>query len=355
MFILKIETTPFFDKITEVLNDELPFVAYRYPETNQVKGYFQKNNDLQYTNDFSESGFVFAPFDDVEASILFPLTDSVFYTTTFSDIDITDVSKQLELQLHLENSRDTHINLVQKGVDFIKATDTKKVVLSRKEIINYPKIDIIEIFKKLLINYERAMVYVWFHPKVGLWMGATPETLLKVQEGFFKTMSLAGTQVYKGSLDIVWQQKEKQEQQFVTDYIVEKLDDDVIVSKPKTIKAGSLVHLCTDISGKLSQEFTLKQLIKLLHPTPAVCGLPKDKSKTFILENEGYDREYYTGFLGELNIENTSNLFVNLRCMQVLNNTIEIYIGGGITVDSNPEKEWEETVAKSKVMLTVLG
>ena len=91
-----------------------------------------------------------------------------------------------------------------------------------------------------------------------------------------------------------------------------------------------------------------------VHPTPAVCGLPKNEAKVFILENEGYDREFYTGFFGELNLKGSSNLFVNLRCMQVLKNQLALYIGGGITIDSIPEKEWEETIAKSEVMLKVL-
>ena len=351
---MKIETNPFFNKITEALKDELPFVAYRHPETDTVKGIFQKNDDLHYMSDFSESGFVFAPFDDNKPSILFPLTASAIFETNFSDVYTMDGDKHLQWSVS-EDSKTTHINLVQKGIDLLKTTDTKKVVLSRKKIIEYPDLNVIETFKKLLINYTNAMVYVWFHPKVGLWMGASPEILLKVQNNLFKTMALAGTQTYQGSLEVVWQQKEKQEQQFVTDYIVEKLHKDIIVSDAKTVKAGSLIHLCTSISGKLSEEFTLFKLINLLHPTPAVCGLPKDEAKTFILKNEGYDREFYTGFLGELNIDRTSNLFVNLRCMQVLSKELALYIGGGITRDSNPQKEWEETVAKSKVMLKVLG
>ncbi len=351
---MKIETISFFDKITEALKAELPFVAYRHPETDKVKGYFQKNNDLHYTNDFSESGFVFAPFDDAKPTVFFPLTESTTLKTNFSSVYTNFEEKNHQRSLS-EAPKEAHINLVQKGINFLNTSDVKKVVLSRKEIIEYPDFNVVEIFKKLLINYTNAMVYVWFHPKIGLWLGATPETLLKVQDDSFKTMSLAGTQTYQGSLEIVWQQKEKQEQQFVTDFFVEKLNDDITVSAPHTIKAGSLVHLCTDISGKLSQELTLYKLLRLLHPTPAVCGLPMNESKVFILENEGYDREFYTGFLGELNIDNSSNLFVNLRCMQVLQKQLAIYIGGGITIDSNPKNEWEETVAKSKVMLKVLN
>jgi len=350
---LKIETNSFFDKITEALNAELPFVAYRHPETNTVKGIFQKSTDLYRTKNYVESGFLFAPFDDVNSAVLFPLAESAMYTTILFDIDVKNTCEQLELEAI--NAERRHIDLVQKGIDFLKTAGVEKVVLSRKEIIDRSSFNVVEIFKKLLLNYTNAMVYVWFHPKVGLWMGASPETLLKVQDNLFKTMALAGTQSYQGSLDVVWQQKEIQEQQFVTDYIVEKLDKDVTVSDVKTIKAGSLLHLCTTISGKLSREFTLFKLINLLHPTPAVCGLPKDEAKRFILENEGYDREFYTGFFGELNIDNSSNLFVNLRCMQVLSKQLALYIGGGITSGSIPQKEWEETVAKSKVILKVLS
>jgi isochorismate synthase len=351
---LKIETKSFFDKIAEALKAELPFVAYRHPETDSLKGHFQKNDNLYYTKDLSESGFVFASFDDAKPAVFFPFTESATFKTNFSDT-YTIVEEKTHQWSLSEAFKENHINLVKKGIDFLNTSNAKKVVLSRKEIIDYPDLNVVETFKKLLKNYTNAMVYVWFHPKVGLWLGATPETLLKVKNNSFKTMALAGTQAYQGSLEVVWQQKEKQEQQFVTDYIVEKLNNNIIVSRPHTIKAGSLVHLCTDISGELSEEFTLNRLIKLLHPTPAVCGLPMKESKVFILENEGYDREFYTGFLGELNIDYTSNLFVNLRCMQLLQNELAIYIGGGITVDSNPLREWEETVAKSKVMLKVLG
>jgi len=96
-----------------------------------------------------------------------------------------------------------------------------------------------------------------------------------------------------------------------------------------------------------------------LHPTPAVCGLPKNEAKSFILENENYDRKYYTGFLGELNSDvngiNTSSLYVNLRCMEIAKDEAIIYVGGGITKDSIPEKEWEETVRKTATMKKVLS
>ena len=355
---MQIEENSFFNKITEALKDKQPFTAYNNPNSLEVKGYFQKSNDLYYSKNFTDSGFIFAPFDDDNRSILFPLSESETYTTVINDISLSNAKSKYEFILKSKNKRNTHLELVKKGIQYLEVTGTKKVVLSRKEEIYFEHFNVLETFKKLLINYTNAMVYLWYHPKIGLWLGATPETLLKVDNNTFSTMALAGTQLYSGSLDVFWPNKEKQEQQFVTDFLINELSNTSIiidVSKPLTVKAGNLVHLCTKIEGRLSEQFSLYELIKLLHPTPAVCGLPKAEAKLFILENEGYDREFYTGFFGELNVNKTSSLYVNLRCMQVLKNQLTLYIGGGITIDSNPEKEWEETLAKSEVMFRVLA
>jgi len=355
---LKVEQKSFFNKITKALQDKQPFTAYNQPNSLEVRGYFQKSKDLYYSKNFTESGFVFAPFDDANKCILFPLRESETYITDIKDISLSNVNLKYELTSKSKNKRAAHLELVKKGIEYLEVTGTKKVVLSRKEEFNFEHFNVLETFKKLLINYTNAMVYLWYHPKVGLWLGATPETLLKVENNTFSTMALAGTQLYSGSLDVFWPDKEKQEQQFVTDFIIKELSKTstiMDVSKPLTVKAGNLVHLCTKIKGSLSQQFSLNELIKLLHPTPAVCGLPKAEAKLFILDNEDYDREFYTGFFGELNVNKTSSLFVNLRCMQVLKNQLTLYIGGGITISSDPEMEWEETLAKSEVLLKVLA
>ena len=171
-------------------------------------------------------------------------------------------------------------------------------------------------------------------------------------------MALAGTQKWNDSENVIWHQKEQDEQQFVTDFIVNELHnkiDNLEITKPYTVKAGKLLHLKTDISGILKQDTNLKNIIQILHPTPAVCGFPKEVAKQFIIENENYNRQFYAGFLGELNKdfdtnENKTDLFVNLRCMKIENNTINFYAGGGITKDSIPEKEWEETVNNTNTM-----
>jgi len=162
---------------------------------------------------------------------------------------------------------------------------------------------------------------------------------------------------FSNSKEVVWGTKEKEEQQFVVDSILEEFNQitkNITIGDTVTQKAGDLLHLKTPISGELNSAKGLNSLIDLLHPTPAVCGLPKQKAKEFILKNEDYDRKYYTGFLGEVKPKGNSQLFVNLRCMELNENQVSIYIGGGITAHSKPLKEWEETISKSEVMKRIL-
>jgi len=193
-------------------------------------------------------------------------------------------------------------------------------------------------------------------------MGAFSEQFLKTENNILSTAALAGTQKLNGHNDVIWQHKEKEEQEIVSTFIVDhlsKIVSDLNYSLPYTIKAGNLAHIRTDISGILNEQHHLKEIISILHPTPAVCGYPKDIAKQFILENESYDREFYAGFLGELNYplgdhSKITDLFVNLRCMKIQDNKAFLFMGGGITKDSIPEKEWLETVNKSMTMKKIL-
>jgi isochorismate synthase len=346
----------FFESLEQQYKGNLPFVAYKKPDVNSIKAMLQKNSEFFKTSNFSESGFVFAPFNDKEDAVLIPFNKSVLFS--IEDVISSPVEKSHNLIGELsKQEKQNHINLVQKGIEAIKANQFQKIVLSRKERISVSTTNPISIFKRLLRTYFSAFVYCWFHPKVGLWLGATPETLLKVEGNRFNTMALAGTQQYKGNLDVYWNDKEKKEQQIVADYIVNNLKeliDDLSVSELETIKAGSLLHLQTNITGTLNLKTSnLESTLGVLHPTPAVCGFPKEVAKEFILNNENYNREFYTGFLGELNADK-SELFVNLRCMQLKNNEAVLYVGGGITKDSIPENEWQETLNKAKIIKRVL-
>ncbi len=378
-------STDFFDKARLHLHDNLPFVLYRKPllepQAKQVvKSLFQKTNSLYSSTNFTESGFVMAPFDlDWRTPIVFPTDKSEQLQTVFSTETICIDSKQTVKSVHDTQAHQHHLDLVQKGINAITSGVLQKVVLSRSES-QVLTADIITTYQRLLKQYPTAFVYCWFHPQIGLWLGATPETLVKINGNTLKTMALAGT---KSALEFPdqpeWSPKELREQQFVTDYIANNIKDFVShlnISPVQNSRAGKLWHLKSAISGRLNTKEDLKPLLLRLHPTPAVAGTPKEKAIDFIKTNEGYNREFYSGFLGELNVKTkqirrsnnrrsieqqsylrataSTDLFVNLRCMKIAENKAKLFVGGGIVADSQPESEWRETVNKSHTMRDIL-
>jgi isochorismate synthase len=357
---LQTEIISFFNKVTAIYKAQKPFVVYRKPNEELVSLIVQNNTKLNELEDYNQQGFVFIPFYDNGSKVLFPAKECSTFQTKITQYDTLLIKNgvvKITNDNNFNKSKEVHINLVEKALKFIKEGKAQKIVLSRKEIIEFSHFNMVNTYKKMLKNYINAFVYVWFHPQVGLWMGATPERLLNIKNNHFKTMALAGTQPFVNTTDVVWNDKELQEQQFVTDFIINSIKCNVDIKEingPYTTKAGSLLHLRTDISGELIHLNMLEDLVTSLHPTPAVCGLPKNTAQQFILENESYLRTYYSGFLGELNMYNSSQLFVNLRCMQIINNCAEIFVGGGITNESVPEKEFEETVSKSQIMKNIL-
>lgn len=336
-----------FEEIQTLLLQQNPFVCYVKPNETVWNLLAQQNNELiEFSN---QAGFIIMPFHEGKKVVI------TFEGNSYSQGNLENLEKKPTDNFTYEsNQKETFEDLVFKGVSAIQQGEFDKVVLSRKIVLK-DQISIIETFQNLISTYPTAFRYLFFHPKIGLWMGATPEQLVKINQNQFETVALAGTQLY--SENVIWATKEIEEQQFVTDYIVTKVKDKVnslIISDAKTVKAGNLAHLKSFISGELTADFQANDLMNSLHPTPAVCGLPKEKAIDFILKNEGYNRKYYAGFLGEYNKDNQTDLFVNLRCLEVENDVVNIYVGCGITKDSNPEKEFIETENKSMTMRNVL-
>jgi len=341
-------------KVENHLARNLPFVIYRKPHEDEVTAIFQKDAELNHVTDFSETGFVFAPFNSDIPSILLQPHEVLRYTHQIEETKMVDGKVVFKTDT---GAKEFHINLVKEGIKEIARGAYKKVVLSRKLLVSCTT-DPLKIFQNLLRYNAPAFCYLWYHPKVGMWLGATPEILLCKEQHEFTSMSLAGTLKYKEGQAPDWGEKELEEQALVTHYIVDVLDgliDNLGTSQKMSVRAGNLWHLRTKISGTI-RDGELKNVVRALHPTPAVCGIPMSATRSFIKDNEGYNREFYTGFLGELNFgeRHSSHLYVNLRCMQLRDKNALIYVGGGVTKDSDPELEWEETVAKSATMMNAL-
>ena len=336
-----------FEEIQVLVSQQKPFVCYVKPNESVWNLLIQQTDEI--TAFSNQAGFVFVPFHG-ENQVVIPFEGNSFSQGTVETFEhITAPNCTFE-----NNDNEDFQKLVSQGIEAIQKNEFDKVVLSRKIVLK-KQISIVATFQNLIATYPSAFRYLFFHPRIGLWMGATPEQLVKINQNEFETVALAGTQLY--SENVIWTTKEIEEQQFVTDYITTKVKNKVkqlIVTDVETVNAGNLIHLKSYIRGNLTSDFQANDLIQTLHPTPAVCGLPKERAIDFILKNEGYDRKYYAGFLGEYNKENLTDLFVNLRCLEVDDDVVNIYVGCGITKDSIPEKEFIETENKSMTMRNVL-
>lgn len=348
-----------FESLEKQYAENLPFVIYKKANSTKAIGIFQENNHIYPVHTFEESGFVFAPFHKGQRFYI-PL-DKSFVKDLELDFS-KDIGQNKNNAILHDQGQLNFENLVESCVDAIKKAEFLKVVPSRRQSVQTKVGSLSELFKRLYKAYPTAFCSLMYHPEIGLWCGATPESLLSIDNCTLHTMSLAGTQVNLGQKEVVWPEKEKQEQQFVTDFIIEALrpfSNDVQSSMPYTRNAARVMHICTDIEAKLKEK-DLKAIVEALHPTPAVCGLPKKPALDFLLNKEGYDREYYAGYLGELNVDFyqkqvTTDLYVNLRCMSIKENTVNLYIGCGVTKDSNPTLEFLETVNKSSTMKKILN
>lgn len=344
-------SSSFFNILNEQLKQKNAFALYCLPNSNTINAVLQESADSYFVNTYTEKGFVMAPFNNASKTILIK-------SNTALSCPKSELKKQLPQTPILLQNKQRHLQLVQKGINAINNGTLAKVVLSRKAVTTTTT-NPFEIYANVVLTYNNAFCYMVYHPNSQVWIGASPEQFLKISKNILQTNALAGTLPVIDHKPPLWTNKEIEEQAMVTNYIVTQLHNGGVPtkrSKTTSIKAGKLWHLNTSIKANIENHVSIHKIINTLHPTPAVCGLPVQKAKEFISNNEGYNREFYTGFLGLLNVDsqNLANLFVNLRCLKIVDNQINIYVGGGITASSDPQAEWLETVNKSKTMLDVL-
>lgn len=386
------ETEYFSFFIDYAVKQNFSVALWRLPNDSKTQLVISKKPEvLKYTDTLEglSSGFIIAPFE-AAANRMYLKAD---YSFSFSNGQLNEAATSLEIlsnvwltdlvgsnseqrtkpQIHYNTASsasttdmDFFLRLVRTGVHEIEQGSFEKVVLSRTldvELSN--SFDISVAFQKLCTLYSNALISFVSIPERGSWLGASPELLVSVEEGrTFKTTALAGTQPFTEGMNlrnVAWTQKDIEEQALVERYIISCFKKirlrEYEEHGPRTVVAGNLMHLKSDFTvDMLATNFPQlgSVMLQLLHPTSAVCGVPLDTSLEFIRKLEGYDRQLYTGYLGPVNFNNRIDIFVNLRCLQLLPQKAILYAGAGITQDSIPEKEWEETELKLNTLLKVV-
>ncbi len=233
-----------------------------------------------------------------------------------------------------------------------------KLVLSRSVCAEYGG-NPLDAFVRACYAYPRTMVYLCYTEETGFWIGSTPEILVAGAKSHYRTVALAGTMTQEGE----WSEKNKTEQSIVADYVrkvITPLSRVVEEAGPYTSRAGNLYHLKTEFHFTPLPAVTVYDFIRQLHPTPAVCGLPKREAHAYIVANEGHDRQYYAGVVGMLDVHGETNLYVNLRCCKLQKEgdgtyQCTLYAGGGILPESTVESELQETEEKLKTICLALS
>ena len=304
-------------------------------------------------------GFVVAPFAISEETPLLLISPEVVehYAHPADIHELPEMSSLAALDYTHEGDErsDYHIDFANFHARLRKG-EFQKLVLSRSIAVKRDDDEtVLSLFQKACACYPRMMIALTYTPQSGLWLAATPEILLGGEEGSWQTMALAGTMKYEETQR--WSDKNIQEQRYVATYIIRQLErftSQYTEEGPRTTRAGHLAHLRSDFRFSLSSDTLLGDVLQALHPTPAVCGLPKEDAYRFILHQEHHQRRYYSGFMGPLQLSlsaaEATHLFVNLRCMQIFSDGYRLYAGGGLLPDSVEEMEWQETETKLDTM-----
>ncbi|MCX7985744.1 MAG: chorismate-binding protein [Bacteroidales bacterium] len=360
----------------ECMKKKVSMACYRLPFSTQIHFIIQTQPNPYKVSTYEDlnyaSGFIACPFDIFSQFQAYLIKPDLYFTD--SSCSTEKIAKALKVlqddaefcssegKKEISTSKDEFIEQIRKVQSFVNTNFVQKVVLSRISIEsrNHDR-PLDEIFNDLCTLYPEAFVYFFKIPELGCWMGATPEPFLVLNDEFGIIESIAGTQLIKDQIadNMVWGKKEIEEQEIVTRFIEQNLQELEISSfrkeGPVTTQAGRLAHLRTKfIFSKQQIQRQIGRFIATFHPTPSVGGYPRKEALELIGSIEKHHREFYTGLVGPLNVDNHTAVYTNIRCMQIFDDAFWLYLGAGITKDSIPELEWEETNLKKTTILAAL-
>ncbi len=362
--------------LDRLVQSTFSFAIYRLPWTEECHFVLQVSDEVERLENIralnGKKGFVLVPFRQSETHPLVLIRPDAI-ATGWADIEVVLAatgcaadnllpdfpSNKPILSLPDEEGKRLYADVFGRFIVPLREKRFRKLVLSRASTRYVgERFSPFETFLRACNNYPRMLIYLCHTPVSGTWMGSTPEILLSGHGEDWHTVALAGTLPMRDeAMPTEWDRKNREEQECVADYlraVTRTFGSQPTETGPYTARAGQLAHLKTDFRFRMKHPDRLGDLLHELHPTPAVCGLPKEDAFRFISEYEGYDRAYYSGFIGWLDPDGQTDLYVNLRCMEVKTHEVTLYAGGGLLSSSEMEAEWEETDEKMQTMERII-
>ncbi|MDR2974258.1 MAG: chorismate-binding protein [Propionibacteriaceae bacterium] len=255
--------------------------------------------------------------------------------------------------------REHWLAAVAAAVAHITDGQLEKVVLARDEVAEAATpIDVSTVLTQLAQVYPQT----WTFYVKGL-VGASPELLVRQDRGLITSRVLAGT--IAGEADdaalaqaLSSSSKDLAEHEYAVASVAAGLRPHVtslhVPEVPFVLRLPNVMHLASDITGAAKPGATVVGLATAIHPSAAVCGTPTQAARRVIAELEHMDRGRYAGPVGWVNASGDGEIALALRCGQITDQTVRLFAGCGIVAGSDPEAEWNETVAKLRPMKQAL-
>ena len=341
---------------------EASYALFRLPHARTFTRLVQRSGKPRTFQELTEvpssGGYLIVPFTVTTSSPIVLIepdfaTEEEIPALRNSHTEIAASDSELRREHYAGSFAQVHGSILDGQVD--------KVVLSRRLHLQFPQeqADAESLFLKACLYCPNSMVTLWHTPHTGTWLVASPEPLLEYAHHTWGTVALAGTMPLAAEPEhTAWTDKNVEEQAIVARFIRSQLDEvatSIQQSATYTLPTGQLQHLCTDFRFSLQEETDVLQLLRRLHPTPAVCGQPREAARQIILSAEDAPRRYYAGFSGPFLWQGMTHLFVSLRCMEFSVHEALLYAGGGVMPDSVEQEEWDETCRKMQPMLQLFG
>ncbi len=256
---------------------------------------------------------------------------------------------------------------VDQLLDQIRAAEVSKVVLSRYvrySLSDHPSPAVLT--DRLAAKFSGCYIFA-LKKGDSLFFGASPEKLATLHGGRIEADALAGS-IPRGKdpeqdevlgNELLSSEKNLAEQQAVVDFIAHSFEgftcDLDYSERPVLRKLPNIQHLWTPISGQLCEGSSVLQILKQIHPTPAICGVPWKRARKRIIAIEGYKRGLYTGLLGWFGPGREGDFAVSIRSALVRDKTLWAFAGCGIVRGSDPEGEYRESELKLQPIISLFG
>ncbi len=254
---------------------------------------------------------------------------------------------------------------INEALDEINEDHIKKIVLARKiELTLSEELNITKAIEELKKDYPNCHLFA-YHKGKSTFFGATPELITKLSGGKIHIDAIAGS-IGRGKTDLedlelekilTSNKKDLEEHRYVLEHfksVIDNFGENIALDEfPSVKRLKNIQHLLTTIVGDLKPDTSIMNILRELHPTPAVCGFPKDTALNLIKKIENQRRGLYSGIIGWFNFNNEGEFAVAIRSAVTYGNKLVAYAGSGIVEGSEPESEFEETEMKLKPILSL--